>query len=98
MTPKEIKRKIIKIISQLFEDKGFDIDVIEHVNLIDDLGMDSITFIAIIVELESQFDIEVADDILLIDNFTHIDKIFYIIQNELLKKSKEFGSGEDVKA
>ena len=78
MTPKEIKRKIIKIISQLFEDKGFDIDVIEHVNLIDDLGMDSITFIAIIVELESQFDIEVADDILLIDNFTHIDKIFYI--------------------
>ena len=88
MTPKEIKRKIIKIISQLFEDKGFDIDVIEHVNLIDDLGMDSITFIAIIVELESQFDIEVADDILLIDNFTHIDKIFYIIQNELLKKSK----------
>lgn len=98
MTPAKIKQEVIKIISELFKDKGFDIDVIEYVNLIDDLGMDSITFIAIIVELESYFDIEVPDDMLLIENFMYVDKIFSIIKNELSKKSKELEGDGYVKA
>ena len=46
MTTETIKHEVIELISELFKDKGFDIDIIEYVDLIDDLGMDSITFIS----------------------------------------------------
>ena len=62
MTTETIKQEVIELISELFKDKGFDIDIIEYVDLIDDLGMDSITFISIVVEVEAHFGIEVPDD------------------------------------
>ena len=42
MTTDKIKQEVIELISELFKDKGFDIDIIEYVDLADDLGMDSI--------------------------------------------------------
>lgn len=86
MTTETIKQEVIELISELFKDKGFDIDVIEYVDLIDDLGMDSITFISMVVELEAHFDIEVPDDMLLLENFKCVDDIASIVQNELSKK------------
>ena len=52
MTIENIKKELINLVSTLFADKGFDVDIIEYVDLIDDLGMDSITFISLIVEIE----------------------------------------------
>ena len=83
MTTEAIKQGVIELISKLFEDKGFDTDIIEYVDLIDDLGMDSITFISIVVEVEAYFDIEVPDDMLLMNNFKKVDNIVNIIVNEL---------------
>ena len=87
MTTETIKQEVIELISELFKDKGFDIDIIEYVDLIDDLGMDSITFISIVVEIEAHFDIEVPDDMLLLENFKCVDDIVSIVKNELSKKS-----------
>ena len=78
MTADTIKQKVIELISNFFKDKGFDVDVIEYVDFIDDLGMDSITFISIIVEIEALFYIEIPDDILLIENFKCVDDNDYI--------------------
>ena len=86
MTTERIKQEVIELISELFEDKGFDIDILEYVDLIDDLGMDSITFISIVVEVEAYFNIEVPDDMLLMDNFKKVDNIVNIIVNELDSK------------
>lgn len=86
MTTETIKQEVIELISELFRDKGFDIDILEYVDLIDDLGMDSITFISIVVEVEAYFNIEVPDDMLLMDNFKKVDKIVNIIVNELDSK------------
>lgn len=86
MTTYKIKQDVIKTISEVFKDKGFDSDIIEYVDLIDDIGMDSITFISIVVEIEAHFGIEVSDDMLLMDNFKCVDNIVYIVKNELLKK------------
>ena len=86
MTTEIIKQEVIELISELFKDKGFDIDIFEYVDLIDDLGMDSITFISIVVEIEAHFGIEVPDDILLMDRFKKIDNIVNIIVNELDSK------------
>ena len=38
MTTETIKQEVSELISELFKDKGFDIDIIEYVDLIDDLG------------------------------------------------------------
>ena len=86
MTKETIKQEVIELISELFKDNGFDIDILEYVDLIDDLGMDSITFISIVVEVEAYFNIEVPDDMLLMDNFKKVDKIVNIIVNELDSK------------
>lgn len=87
MTTEIIKQEVIELISELFKDKGFDIDILEYVDLIDDMGMDSITFISIVVEIEAHFDIEVPDEMLMLENFKSVDNIVSIVENELSKKS-----------
>ena len=98
MTTETIKQEVIELISELFKDKGFDIDIIEYVDLIDDLGMDSITFISIVVEVEAHFNIEVPDDMLLLENFKCVADIVSIVKNELSKKSEGSGVIENVEA
>ncbi len=58
-----------------------DADIFEYVDLIDDLGMDSITFISIVVEIESMFEITVSNDMLLIEDFSNVDGIIQIIED-----------------
>lgn len=81
METNKIKAEVIQLLSELFADKGFDTDIIEHVDLIDDMGMDSITFISIIVKIESKFNITVPDDVLLMDNFKKVDDIVVVVKN-----------------
>ena len=88
MTTETIKQEVIEVISELFKNKGFDIDLLEYVDLINDLGMDSITFISIVVEIEAHFDIEVPDDMLLLEKFKCVDDIVSIVENEISKKSE----------
>ena len=82
----EIKTKVISILSNLFPDPGIDKDVLECVDLQDDLGMDSITFISIVVEVEAHFNIEIPDNILLLENFQTVDAIISVVETELMKK------------
>lgn len=81
MNSDEIKNKLIDMIQNLFSDSGVDKDILPYVDLIDDLGMDSITFISIVVEVEELFGITVPDDMLLMENFKDIDGIIQIIEN-----------------
>lgn len=81
MNSDEIKNKLIDMIQNLFPDSGVDKDVLPYVDLIEDLGMDSITFISIVVEVEDLFGITVPDDMLLMENFRDIDGIIQIIEN-----------------
>lgn len=88
MKTETIKEEVIGLMSKLLKDKGLDFDNIEYINFIDDLGMDSILFISVVVEIEAYFDIEVSDDMLLIENFKCLDDIVSIVENELLDKSQ----------
>ena len=98
MTVETIKQEVIELISELFEDKGFDIDILEYVDLIDDMGMDSITFISIVVEVEAHFGIEVPDDMLFLENFKCVDDIVSVVESELSKKSEGSEVIENVEA
>ena len=83
-----IKPKIIEVISKIFIDDSFDIDIVDCVNLIDDLGMDSLIFISIVVEIESYFNIEIPNDMLLFENFKSVDAIVSIVKNELSRENR----------
>jgi acyl carrier protein len=96
MTTELIKQEVVELISGLFKDKGFDIDIIEYVDLIDDLGMDSITFISTIVEIESHFGIEVPDNMLLLENFKCVADIVSVIEKELSYNSEDAEVAENV--
>ena len=88
MTTSEIKVAIIQLLAELFMGKGFDIDVLEYVDLIDDMGMDSITFISIVVEIEANLNITIPDDMLLMENFRRLDNIVKVVENEVAKGAK----------
>ena len=72
----EIKEKIIGIMSGLFSDSGIDTDILEYVDLIDDLGMDSINFVSLIIELEAAFDVQIPDEWLLMEKFRTFSQIY----------------------
>lgn len=84
-----IIRKIIKIIAELLPDQLSESDLIQYADLIDDLGMDSITFISILVKIESCFEIIITDDLLILENFRYVDNIATIVENELINKEVE---------
>ena len=81
MERNEIKIKVVDILNTLFPTSGIDTSILEYVDLIDDLGMDSMTFISIVVEIEFVFNIIVPDDILLMENFKNVDDIVGVIEN-----------------
>ena len=66
----EINKKIIEILGK----NGFDIN-----NLEDNQELDSLTFISCIVDLESEFSIEIPDELLVVNLFEDIDKLTNII-------------------
>ena len=85
MTRDDIKVAVIELLEELFAEANFDANILEYIDLIDDAGMDSISFISLIVEIESKFDIIVPDDKLLMDNFKNVDDIIVVVENELTK-------------
>ncbi len=80
MEQMDIKQRLIEMLANVFPDVGIDKDVLGYVDLIDDLGMDSITFISVVVEIESVFGIIVPDDMLMIENFRNVDAIIRIVE------------------
>lgn len=89
----EVKDKIIDILSDLFSEAGVDREVLEYVDLVDDLGMDSINFISIIIELETAFNVQVPDEWLNIEKFRDFSAIYEAVEELLLLSEK--GDNED---
>lgn len=70
----EVREKIIKIFMSSFVDVTN-----ENVDLISDLGMDSLTFVQLIILIEEEFDIEIPFELLEINNFRNISLITDIV-------------------
>lgn len=85
MIRENIKESVIDLLSEVFAEFEFDRDILEYIDLIDDAGMDSITFITLIVEIEARFNIIVPDDMLLMENFKNADDIVMVVENEAVK-------------
>lgn len=79
----EIKEYVNKIILKLFDGYGIESESIANVDLISDLGMDSIQFISLVVEIEQYFHITIPDETLSMENFRTVVAIVNIISQEL---------------
>ena len=80
MNANEIKYILVDMLQTVFLHK-VNKDVLEYIDFIDDLGMDSITFISVVVEIENTFGITVPDNAMSMDNFRNIDAIIRIIED-----------------
>ncbi len=69
--------KILDVINYL---DNMDITPEQINEKLEDLGMDSITFIQIVVKLEEVFDCEIPDSKLLITEMDTVQKIFNVLQ------------------
>ncbi len=91
MIQEEIKESVIDLLAELFAEQNFDRDILEYIDLIDDAGMDSITFITLVVVIEAKFNVTIPDDMLLMENFKNVDDILRIVENELEGAEKNNG-------
>ena len=92
MNREEIKEKLIALVAVIFQNFDVDMDLLEYVDFEDDLGMDSITFITLIVEIEEHFGIVVPDEIILMENFKTIADVTRIVAQCLCEQ----GGGKSV--
>lgn len=92
MNREEIKQRLIDMLQELFPEAGIDKDMLEYVDLIDDLGMESITFVSVVVEVEDLFGITIPDDVLLLDYFRNVNGILKIIE-DIKNKERQVTEG-----
>lgn len=85
----EIKEKIINVLDRLFSDAGIDEDILEYVDLIDDLGMDSIIFVSLMIELETEFGIRIPDEWMMLNKFQNYSQISHAVETLLNEKETE---------
>lgn len=85
MDKSNIQNILADLIYDLFAVRKIDKDIIPYVDLIDDLGMDSITFISIIIDIEDKFNIVIPDEKLLLEEFRTFDNVLNIV-SELLNE------------
>lgn len=84
MLEKNIKSKLNDIVLKLLDFTIIDENVIDDMDLFSDGGMDSLTFITLVIEIEDSFDITIPDDFLDMNNFRTINKICDIILEILI--------------
>ena len=84
-----LKEKIIEALKKLFSNSEVDEDVFEYVDLIDDLGMDSINFVSLIIQLEVEFDIQIPDDWLQMERFRDCSLIISAVEELITQKEAE---------
>ena len=81
MNEKCVKKAIVDVVSREFNIEEKDQKILDQLDLLEDLGMDSMSFVSIIVELEATLGIIIPDEYMLIDNFRNLDSIVNVIQN-----------------
>ena len=74
----KVKAEVIKIINEVVE--GIDFTEAQADSDLTELGMDSISFIQVIVQIEETFESEIPDSKLLIEEMNTLNKILYALQ------------------
>lgn len=76
----EVEKKVRKLFSEKLS-LSCNLEEIEKSENLQDYGMDSISAIKIVVEIEEEFDFEFADEDLVIENFATIENVVNYVLN-----------------
>lgn len=79
---KKMEKKIREFISELIKLERNAVDSIDLDADLIEFGLDSLNSIELIVRLEDEFDIEIDDNDLIIDNINTLNKLINIVQNK----------------
>jgi acyl carrier protein len=74
MSQLSIEEVVVKSLHEIIDTTN----VNSKTNLLE-LGMDSMNFIRLVVQLEDEFDIEIPDEEIFLDNFSDIEKICQLV-------------------
>ncbi|MCP1311562.1 acyl carrier protein [Paenibacillus tyrfis] len=80
MTKSEIKSLIEGILDGVLEQNNQQYDLDQELG---QLGLDSMKSVALVIDLEEQFDIIFEDEELLVENFSSLQKIIEIVECKL---------------
>lgn len=81
--------EVIDFLLGFFEDKKVDREMLPHMDLIDDLGLDSVSFVSLVVELERRFSITVPDEMLLPENIRCARDIARVVEEQRERARRE---------
>ena len=83
MNQKEIQNKLLKIISNITQSSYSNYETIRKLSLTNDLQFDSLKFVELIVEIETEFSIEIIDEDIDIDKLDNLENIEAIIARNI---------------
>lgn len=75
-----IEKKVISLIQKIAVSGSYEGEVTYEMNILDDLGFDSIQVMELVVSIEDEFDIEIEDYVLDIDVLSDISKLIDIVK------------------
>lgn len=76
----EIKDRVKRCVSIVCRNDMDDSSISDDITLTDDLGFDSIMMIELIVELEDEFEIEIDEDDITLDEINDISSLIELVQ------------------
>lgn len=89
MKKEAIRERLTALCADVFQNSGIDVDLIEHADFFDDLGMESITLMTLVVEIEVAFDITIPDYMLVMAHFKNVDVLVQFIADLLSERAQE---------
>lgn len=81
MTIDSIKEALVNILKRILEDD--EIEISNYDEKLSHLGLDSLSFISFIVEIEEEFNIELPNELLSLYDLENINKIAVIVNERL---------------
>ncbi|MEO1021146.1 MAG: phosphopantetheine-binding protein [Bacteroidota bacterium] len=84
MTKEELVLKLKEIVAKYVEEEHMPTEFDESLDLINDLGINSMHIIDIIIDVENEFDILISDEE--IQQMTSLGKVIEILESKVLEK------------
>ena len=84
MSKTEVKEKLQNILKETIDYIEVDSDDKNNLDLIQEIGLDSIDFITLIIEIEEVFNVTIPDEYLVFDKYQSIYDLFDLIETFLL--------------
>lgn len=80
----ELKKKIYELIFRIAMNSGLEVGTLsDETNISSDLGFDSVALIELIVEIENEFDIEIDENDIDVNNLVVIGKLISMIEERI---------------